>query len=143
MPFQRFSLTHFTIKVHKAPTGCRSISSGTKWFTNPIAAWLAQLLQPIVASYSSIAKDTNEVVHGIQALRNGDQAFSTFDVNQLYPTIPQEACKEAILRCLQEYFTINPISKWGLIVELAGGCISSGFKLCHSSGSQRGICRFT
>ena len=109
------------IKVHKGPVECRSISSGTSWIRNPIASYTAQCLQPIVADSRTIAKDTGEVIDSLQKLNGGEQAFTTFDVNQLYPSIPLDTCVAAIGRVLEEWFIKNPSRLWRLRIELLQG----------------------
>ena len=84
-------------KVHKNPCAGRLITVGRIWLTNTISLFVARALQAVLSCISSVAKDTGDVIAAVESCcHDSPPHVSSFDVEALYPSIPQAGALEAV-----------------------------------------------
>ena len=89
------------MKVHKCPSAGRLITVGRRWIANTLSLCIAEVLHPILNLFDSLARDTADV---LSAINGGEQSgmedygTASFDVEALYPNIPQDEADFAGVR---------------------------------------------
>lgn len=109
----RFQAFYGIPKVHKNPIAFRPIQTFTGWLAQPLAAYLATVLQPYLCQYfpETILKDSATLVKELENYPYfpPGSKLASFDVVNLYPSIPVDELKDIlrrrvglIRRCYQE-----------------------------------------
>ena len=103
---------YFLRKVHKHPHRLRPIVSASSGPTEKISGFLTKLLAPHLEDIQSLVRNSIDVVNileGLNVLHHPDLLLVSFDVQSLYPSIPQGPGIEMVLqRCCP---TTPPTSK--------------------------------
>lgn len=91
------SYFHALPKIHKTPMGCRPIVSSINAPTTGLSKWLTYLLTPIAVEIQSYVRDSDTLQSEITQLsvENTDVLY-TFDVENMYTSIPIEAALKAV-----------------------------------------------
>ena len=84
----------------------------------PIAKFLGKCLQTVARS-SQVAVSSLEVTEAVQKTDCKPDCVSvaSFDFENLYPSIGQQAARDALYRRLVRHFTAIPVKNWGYFVE--------------------------
>ena len=96
---RKFKVPAFRLlyKIHKATLGFRPITGNHCWVTQPVAELIAFLLLPYVRATSTYCKDTDDFQRQLSSFRVcGDWYLITYDVVNLYPSIPHVGCRDKI-----------------------------------------------
>ena len=99
---------YFLRKVHKSPHKLRPIVSASAGPTENISAHLVRLLGPHQEDIPSLVRNSLQVVNHLEGLDLGEHRgliLVTFDVESLYPSIPQGP---GIEMALQRVFPTTP-----------------------------------
>ena len=89
-------------KIHKATLGFRPITGNHTWCTQPLALLVAFLLLPFVKETSTYVQDTDAFLAKLDGLSVGaSDLLVTYDVVNLYPSIPHEPCQQLIREHLE------------------------------------------
>jgi hypothetical protein len=94
-----FSVPSFRLlyKIHKSTLGFRPITGNHTWCTQPLALLVAFLLLPFVKLTSTYVPDTDAFQTKLDGLHVGkSHMLVTYDVVNLYPSIPHAACQQLI-----------------------------------------------
>ena len=92
---------YFLRKVHKHPHKLRPIVSASSGPTEKISGFLAKILGPHLEDIPSLVKNSIAVVNileGLDLQDSPDLHLVTFDVQSLYPSIPQGAGIEMVIQ---------------------------------------------
>jgi hypothetical protein len=81
---------YLTVKVHKSPPAGRPIVAANSWYTTGVSKYLGVKMQEIVSRHpGTILADSFSLVKTLEATPIPPQAtLVTFDVENLYPSIP-------------------------------------------------------
>jgi len=97
------SYFHAFPKIHKTPMGCRPIVSSVNAPTTGLSKWLTFILNPIAAKIQSYVRDSDTLQREIIQLSvEPNDIMYTFDVENMYTSIPIEAAISAIEWFLQQ-----------------------------------------
>jgi hypothetical protein len=89
-------------KIHKKTLGFRPITGNHCWATQPLALLLAFLLLPFVRCTSTYVKDSDEFQMFLEQVDVDDgHLLITYDVVNLYPSIPHRTCRENVTSFLR------------------------------------------
>ncbi len=88
---------HGIPKIHKNPMGCRPIVSNVNSPTCGLSRWLTFKLLPLTGQLHSSVKDSRELQRIITSLEViPDGQFYSFDVENMYTSIPVDAALQSI-----------------------------------------------
>jgi hypothetical protein len=94
-----FSVPSFYLlyKVHKATLGFRPITGNHVWVTQPLALLTAFLLLPFCKITPSYVSDTDSFTRRLSTVLVGPHhLLVTYDIVNLYPSIPHAAAKSTV-----------------------------------------------
>jgi hypothetical protein len=90
-------------KVHKDALGFRPITGNWCSPSQPVSRLLAFLLEPLVRHTSTYVRDADHLTVCLQQLQLGPHdVLVTYDVVNLYPSIPHDLCLDMIARHLRK-----------------------------------------
>ena len=101
---KKFKVPAFRLlyKIHKSVLGFRPITGNHCWATQPVAELIAFLLLPFVRETPTYCKDTDDFQRQLSTVRvYGNWYLITYDVVNLYPSIPHQGCRDKIAAFLQ------------------------------------------
>ena len=88
---------HALPKIHKKPMGCRPIVSSINSPTTGLSKWVTYVLTPIATQIQSFVRDSDSLQREIINLTTSNhQQMYTFDVENMYTSIPVEAALHAV-----------------------------------------------
>jgi hypothetical protein len=91
------SYFHALPKIHKTPMGCRPIVSSINAPTTGLSKWLTYLLTPIATEIQSYIRDSDTLQCEITQLNvEPTDVLYTFDVENMYTSIPIESALQAV-----------------------------------------------
>jgi len=95
-------------KVHKAELGFRPITGNWCSPSQPASRLLAYILEPLVRDTTTYVRDADDLTCRLQGVHVGPRdVLVTYDVVNLYPSIPHDLCLDMVKQRLQRDWDAN------------------------------------
>lgn len=109
---------HILAKIHKSPLKGRPIVGATNWITTPVSILLDILLQKIVIQFSTILKNTYQLLQELKNVKmTSEDRLVTLDISSLYTNINikvlETSLSDPLLKLLFKFICDNNYFQYG------------------------------
>ena len=88
------------------------------WIIDPIAAFLAVHLQPVLIGFQTVALDTWDVLECMSNIDVSSARIFTFGIDIFYPSMDLMQVQISVRRALTDHSQRHPTRMWGALVEI-------------------------